>query len=580
MTTAGIADVAAQREAGPRDSTLVAAVAVIVAGVLLELLLLAAIPVFVTTDGAAHVDGAEALAQLLFGGGPSVPYTTLSWLPATNLVPEVPMAVLTAIVGAPTAEKLVLGAWVVLLPAALWYAVTGVRRGAGWLAVLALPLTFGLILQLGFYSFCFATLLFLAVAGDHARHREAWTGPQVGVLAVLLTLTYATHAFVFLVAGLLLVVLEGWTWAVDGPRTARGLGIRLGRVLVAALPALVLVGAAMLASGRAAGSAGTADGPAVALQVRAFLEAALWILPLAVFDHREAAPALLVSLLAFALGVVAILARRDSRPLRSVDGYLAFVALLLVGILLVPDSATLGAGGPGAFVTSRLAEFVPLATVLWLAAFPFGSRARVATIAVAGVAAVLLIGIRWSWYQRLSDQAVAFASLAPCVAEGATMAQVNLSRFELPSNRTDQIENETGRLSAPTRGLDLGDAELGDGVHLVRYRADVDPYRYLRQPGGLPETVDPVIDPDAYAAATGGSLDYVLVYGRPEMNLLAVAESAPWQRLEGQLQSSYRLVATVDDGRLELYERLGTDVAEAGAARRAGSNACAEIGGG
>ena len=435
------------------------------------------------------------------------------------------MAVLTALVGAATAEKLVLGAWVVLLPAALWYAVTGVRRGAGWLAVLALPLTFGLILQLGFYSFCFGTLLFLIVAGYHARHRDRLDGRQLVALAVLLTLTYAAHAFVFLIAGLLLVVLEGWAWAVDGPRSARALAVRLGRVLAASLPALALIGAAAVASGgRTAGAAGAADGPAIALQLRSFLEAALWILPLAVFDHREAAPALLVSLLVFGLGVIALLARRGSRPLRRVDGYLAFVALLLVGILLVPDSTTLGAGGPGAFVTSRLAEFVPLATVLWLAAFPFGSRARIATIAVAGVAAVLLIGVRWSWYQRLSDQAAAFASLAPCVAEGATMAQVNLSRFELPSNRTDQIENETGRLSAPTGGLDLGDAELGDGVHLVRYRADIDPYRHLRGPGGLPETVDPVIDPDRYAATTGGSLDYVLVFGRPDALPVAVLE--------------------------------------------------------
>ena len=72
----------------------------------------------------------------------------------------------------------------------------------------------------------------------------------------------------------------------------------------------------------------------------------------------------------------------------------------------------------------------------------------------------------------------------------------------------------------------------------------------------------------------------MLVYGRPDALPVAVLESAPWQRLESQLQTSYRRVAVVDDGRLELYERLGTDAADAGAARRAASNACAEIGGG
>ena len=564
---------------GGRDRTWPAAAAVIVVGVVLELLLLALIPVFVTTDGAAHVDGARELARQLFGVGPSLFYTTVSLLPATNLLPELPMAVLAAVVGGPLAEKLVLATWVVLLPFTLWYAVTGVRRGAGWLAVLALPLTFGLILQLGFYSYCYATLLFLVVAGYHARHRDWSGGGVVATMAVLLTLTYAAHAFVFAIAGLLLVVVESWAWLVDGPRTAGGLGRRLARVLAAGVPGLLLLSVGIVAhSGGATDGGGGLPGPA--FQLRAFLESALQVLPIAVFDQREAAPALLVSGLLITMGVVAAAARRGSTILRAVDGYLAFAAVLLLGILLVPDAATIGAGGPGAFVTSRLAVFVPIAALLWLAAHPFGTRVQWATLAVSVVASVGLLAIRLPWYLRLSDQASAFASLAPCVGRGATMAQVNLSRFELPSHRTDQIENETGRLSAVTGGLDLGDAELGDRVHLVRYRDDVDPYRYLRQPGGLPETVDPVIDPARYAAETGGGLDYVLVFGRPDALPVAVLESADWQRLEGQLAADYRRVAVVDDGRVELFERLGTDAARDGEARRAASAFCQGIAGG
>ena len=153
-----------------RRSLTVAAI-VIGIGILAELALLALIPTFVTTDGAAHVDGAAALARLAFGpASPVGAYTTVSpaALPATNLIPELPMAALAALVGAPLAETLVIAAWVILLPASLWYAVSGVRPGAGWLSVLALPLTFGLMLQLGFYSFVFGVLLFLVVIGYHA----------------------------------------------------------------------------------------------------------------------------------------------------------------------------------------------------------------------------------------------------------------------------------------------------------------------------------------------------------------------------------------------------------------------------
>ncbi len=258
--------------------------------------------------------------------------------------------------------------------------------------MLALPLTFGLILQLGFYSYCYATLLFLAVAGYHARHRD-WSGGRViATMALLLALTYMAHAFVFAIAGLLLVVVESWTWLVDGPRTAGGLARRLALVLAAAVPGLLLLGAGIVAHPGGTGASGGLPGPA--FQLRAFLESALLILPIAVFDQREAVPALLVSGLLIAMGVVAAAARRGSRILRAVDGYLAFAAALLLGILLVPDAATIGAGGPGAFVTSRLAVFVPIAALLWLAAHPFGTRVQWATLAVSVVASVGLLAIR------------------------------------------------------------------------------------------------------------------------------------------------------------------------------------------
>ena len=560
---------------GARRSLAVAAITIGI-GILLELALLALIPIFVTTDGAAHIDGAAALARLAFGpASPVDGYTTVSWLPATNLIPELPMAAIAALVGAPLAETLVIAAWIILLPASLWYAVSGVRPGAGWLAVLALPLTFGLMLQLGFYSFVYGVLLFLVVVGYHARHREQLGGGQVAALAVLLTLTYAAHAFVFGVTVLVLAILEGWAWLVQPPRTAGGLGRRAGTVLLAALPAVALVIAGVLFGTRTTSAAAGDGAGLIAFQVRGLLESAAMILQLVVFDQKEAVFALLVGALLAGLAIVALRTRLRGRETRltPADGYLAVVAVLLVAILFVPDATTLGAGGAGAFVTSRLSTFVMLAGILWIAAHPFGSWARGATIAVAVVAAVGLVGMRFTWYQALSDHATAFASVASCVAEGATMAQVNLSRIELPSSRTDQIGNETGRVTAITRGLDLGDAELGDHVHVVRYRPELDPYRYLRSPGGLPSANEPVIDPEGYAQATGGELDYVLVFGRPTADPETLA-SPEWQRLEAELARAYRRVAVADEGRLEVYERLGTAAADRGAARRAGAPAC------
>ena len=340
---------------GARRSLAVAAVTIGI-GILVELALLALIPIFVTTDGAAHIDGAAALARLAFGpASPVDGYTTISWLPATNLIPELPMAALAALVGAPMAETLVIAAWIVLLPASLWYAVSGVRPGAGWLAVLALPLTFGLMLQLGFYSFVYGVLLFLVVVGYHARHREHLGGGQVAALAVLLTLTYAAHAFVFGVTVLVLAILEGWAWLVQPPRTAGGLGRRASTVLLAALPAVALVIAGVLFGNRTSSAAAGEGAGLIAFQVRALLESVTMILQLVVFDQKEAVFALLVGGLLIGLAILALRSRLRGRETRlnPADGYLAVVAVLLVAILFVPDATTLGAGGAGAFVTSR-----------------------------------------------------------------------------------------------------------------------------------------------------------------------------------------------------------------------------------
>ena len=485
---------------GGRRSLAVAAITIGI-GILVELALLALIPIFVTTDGAAHIDGAAALARLAFGPpSPVDGYTTISWLPATNLIPELPMAALAALVGAALAETLVIAAWIILLPASLWYAVSGVRPGAGWLAVLALPLTFGLMLQLGFYSFIYGVLLFLVVVGYHARHREHLGGGQVGALAVLLTLTYAAHAFVFGVTVLVLAILEGWAWLVQPPRTAGGLGRRAGMVLLAALPAVVLVIAGVLFGPRSSSAAAAGDGAGlIAFQVRALLESLTLILQLVVFDQKEAVFALLVAGLLAGLAIVALRSRlRGHEPrLTPADGYLAVVAVLLVAILFVPDATTLGAGGAGAFLTSRLLDI---------------RHARRDPLDRGPPVRVVGAGRHDRRRGRGGDRP---GRHAVHVVPGAQRPRHRIrlgrevrrrgrdhgpgqpvaDRAAVVADRPDRERD--GRLTAITRGLDLGDAELGDHVHVVRYP----PGRSTRtatsaSAGGLPSANEPVIDPE------------------------------------------------------------------------------------
>ena len=90
---------------------------------------------------------------------------------------------------------------------------------------------------------------------------------------------------------------------------------------------------------------------------------------------------------------------------------------------------------------------------------------------------------------------------------------------------------------------------------------------------GCRRPTSPSSTPRATAQATGGELDYVLVFGRPTADPETLA-SPEWQRLEAELAQAYRRVAVADEGSLEVYERLGTAAADRGAARRAGEPSC------
>jgi hypothetical protein len=134
--------------------------------------------------------------------------------------------------------------------------------------------------------------------------------------------------------------------------------------------------------------------------------------------------------------------------------------------------------------------------------------------------------------------------------------QVNLARIQVgPLDRTWQLTGETGRFTSLLRGWDLGNIESALPFFQLRNRPTTDPYRYLVPTGDIQGT-PPTIDPRAYAAATPGRVDYVLVLGRGIAGPADLA-SAGWQDLATQLREDYTLVAVSTDRMLEVYGRRG-----------------------
>jgi len=212
---------------------------------------------------------------------------------------------------------------------------------------------------------------------------------------------------------------------------------------------------------------------------------------------------------------------------------------------------------------------------LWLATAEspgWSVRTGVAAWLAASVALLLL---RLPTTLRLSDAALQVESVAPCVASQSTMIQVNLSR--LPAGalaRTDPFADEAGRVAAATHGHDLGSFEGAFGFFLFRNRPDNDAQRWLlTNPRGF--LVPPAVNLDAYRARPYGTVDYVIVVGRPGATQ-GTLMSPGWVLLQDQLRREYRRIALSSGALVEAWERVDGAVAAAGNARRgaAGTSTC------
>jgi hypothetical protein len=216
--------------------------------------------------------------------------------------------------------------------------------------------------------------------------------------------------------------------------------------------------------------------------------------------------------------------------------------------------------------------FAVYGLALWLAGSGIGARG--ARFAMAGwtVVALAFFVVRAPSYLDESRVAQTFDSVAPCMARGATMAQVNLAYYHPGSlSRTDPFTAEAGRIAAETQGHDLGSFEGLFPYFLFANRPDNDPFTYLATLTHGWEDFQhapPHISLEAYGRRPDGVVDYLVVFGRP-MATQVVLASHEWVDLSAELDDGYRLAARTTDDLVEVYERLGSEIADTGAAMRA-----------
>lgn len=524
---------AVTRAASPRSRRLLDVLFVV--AVLAQLVPLVLLPHIVTVDGPAHLAGASVLA---YPGDPAYRhFFRIDPFPSPNVLTELLLAGLVRLLEPVTAEKVLIGGYLMALPLALRYAVRGVDRQAGWLAFLALPLAEGYLFWYGFYNLCYGLAVSLLVIGWVVRHRYSWTPGRAGVLGLLLMVSYLSHLVPFGAALVVVAVLVGAAaraelraTPVDGRDGRRLVLRRVAPPVLAALPALVLTAAFLLRGGThqvpTFRSPGILVGGLVSLAI-----------PVVTYDAREVVFAALTAAVLAAL-VLATIRRCGRTAVTGVAGALAAATGATVVLYLVaPDRLGLQYG----FINDRLSLFPPLLATLWLAAQPFSARQRGASVALLLVAAVGLAALRLPVQRAYGRQVAEYETVARMVPAGSTLLALRFRTDSPPrgpvrNDHFDPLLHEAGLVAAQTRAVDVGlfSAELN--YFPVRFRAGHDLRRSIDPTLRGLEQVPPLVDLAAARTPSGDRIDTVLV--------VSAAQARPDSAVLRQLAENYRLVYT------------------------------------
>ena len=548
----------------------------------IPLLLLAAIaliPVwtfkyFPTTDGGAHVANADVLHQYFRPAGAAYrQYYELNPLPLPNSLGHFVLALLMFVLPPLVAEKLFISAYVLLLPLSIRYAAIAIRRSAGWLAFLAVPLSLNWIFHQGFYNFLISVAVFFFLLGYWLRRRETMNARRAVVLGLLGLLLYAGHLLSITLACAAIFILTSWFTAAQAYRLRRqgklswpammpGIASRGLLTFAGLLPAIALVAWFQLR-----GYAGKPDKLQIAIFKTTFWKD-LFSLPIMIsYRARYEQPlalALVALLLLLIVGAILHKIRRQNWTRR--DGLL-FIPLAFSALYFTRGDQASGQ----LFIPQRLIFFIDLTLILFLAAQTFPMWVRRGVVGVSAILAIALTTAHWPAYRGYNEQMDEFLEAAERIEAQSTFLPLVMSPRGLPlvvdpgGLRSQPFFSAAGYAAVNRQAIDLRNYEAGLNYFPIRYRDDVNPYKKLAILRGKEVGLDLVpqrIDLARYMASTRGRVDYVVLWGVTETfdgetPAARVQKLREKQDIIDQLARDYTLIYTSPAHRARLW-RLKT----------------------
>jgi hypothetical protein len=459
-----------------------------------------------TQDGPAHQSISSILREIGTPGGAYLrDYFVLQKEAFPNWFIYVMMGKVLGFLPIPLAEKVLLSAYVVLLPLSFRYALGAVDRQATLFATFSLPFVYGYHFWMGFYNFCFGIAGFFLALGWWLRHRERLGVARTIVLALLVLGVYFCHPVPLVLLAISVVTLAGWWMLLDlkrkGSPSFRSIGEAFGQYLAAPLlvlvPALLLLGA-FLGSGK-----GTVF---PSLRGRSF--DLVTLRALVSLDDRAIAVTCLLAALVAVVAVRTLLLRVRQRHVVPEDG-LAVLAVVLIAVYFLAPSEV----GSGLHVLSRISLFPWLILIMWCSAFARRAIPLTASASVLALALLGLVSVRWA---ALDDRLAEYTSAASRIEPRRTLLALSFANAgrrpdggEL-SDRTQPFVHASGHITVRSRAVDFCNYVGGEDVFPITLHPDRSPYIHFDQ-ADL-EAEPPRVEFASYSSRTGRTVDYVLLW--------------------------------------------------------------------
>jgi hypothetical protein len=475
-----------------------------------------------------------------------------------------------------TAEKLLLTAYLLLLPLSMRYALGAIRPRAASLAIVALPMVPNYHYHMGFQDFCISLAGFFVIAGYWLRRRRNFGWRHGAIMTLMLLGLYFIHAVstieVLMLLGIISITWYGrgnWERFAREKRIAPEISARVWRVAplaLAMLPVSILILTFIYYHGGNGAALRGGDplpwNPWPRGWAHRLYHVASWLKG---YRYIGLVPAA-IWLLLIGAGTLWLLCwrLRGGRAhlwrytIWGLGGLLSAALAAAVLFLVARDS---GAGG--ALLLTRLPCYVFFPLLLWWAAQPIGARHfrrfRITTAVVATMVLAWMLVLEARDFARINLYLSEFEAAAQQIPPGSTFAPLRFAdtttlHIYAPHDplaiSIDPFQH-AGAIGLAERGIiDVGNHWASTDHQSLCWREQFQPCRE----GGY----DTPWNLAAHEKRTGRAVDYIEMWtgGKDHPQLWDKAVLA-------QLPGRYKLIYTSPrSGYLKLYRRTDDGLAE------------------